>query len=177
MKPTRTKFTVMRQTVAMIPAGMVAKLARDHGVEKQTRSFSAWNHVVSCDSFPSNPNGRVALPGFLPFCEGFFGKHLLSIAFSPVVGQHLTPQGSQPHLPRPTSQAFSFSWLYYGTASGPDLPLFNKTFYAFMIQHPFQNFLSSERFHKRELPFSSFPSVCTQISIVFCFFRQVMGWL
>ena len=47
MKPTRSKFTVMRQLVAMIPAGMVGKLARAHGVEKRTRSFSAWSHVVS----------------------------------------------------------------------------------------------------------------------------------
>jgi hypothetical protein len=37
----------MRQLVAMIPAGMVGKLAREHGVEKRTRSFSAWSHVVS----------------------------------------------------------------------------------------------------------------------------------
>ena len=47
MKPNRSKFTVMRQLVAMIPAGMVGKLAREHGVEKRTRSFSAWSHVVS----------------------------------------------------------------------------------------------------------------------------------
>ena len=47
MKPTRSKFTVMRQLVAMIPAGMAGKLAREHGVEKRTRSFSAWSHVVS----------------------------------------------------------------------------------------------------------------------------------
>ena len=47
MKPTRSKYNVMRQLVAMNPAGMVGKLARAHEVEKRTRSFSSWIHVVS----------------------------------------------------------------------------------------------------------------------------------
>ena len=47
MKPTKSIMTVLRQTVELIPSYLVSKLARHHGVDKQSRSFSPWSHVVS----------------------------------------------------------------------------------------------------------------------------------
>jgi hypothetical protein len=38
---------VLRQLVELIPAYLVPKLARAHGVDQQTRTFSAWSHVVA----------------------------------------------------------------------------------------------------------------------------------
>lgn len=39
--------TVLRQLVECIPAYLVAKLARQHGVDAQTRTFTPWSHVVA----------------------------------------------------------------------------------------------------------------------------------
>lgn len=39
--------TVLRQLVELIPAYLVPKLAREHGVEAQARTFSPWSHVVA----------------------------------------------------------------------------------------------------------------------------------
>ena len=47
MKPTKSTMTVLKQAVELIPAYLVPKLARKHGVDKQSRSFSPWSHVVS----------------------------------------------------------------------------------------------------------------------------------
>jgi hypothetical protein len=38
---------VLRQLVELIPAYLVPKLAREHGVEAQARTFSPWSHVVA----------------------------------------------------------------------------------------------------------------------------------
>ena len=46
-KPSRGHLTILRQIVELIPTHLVAKLARQTGVEAKTRSFSAWSHVVS----------------------------------------------------------------------------------------------------------------------------------
>ena len=45
--PTRSNFTVLRQLCNLIPTHLVAQLARATGVEKQSRSFKPWSHVVS----------------------------------------------------------------------------------------------------------------------------------
>ena len=45
--PTRHKFTILKQVVEKIPGYLVSKLAREFGVDKQSRSFSPWSHVVS----------------------------------------------------------------------------------------------------------------------------------
>jgi hypothetical protein len=37
----------LRQLVELIPAYLVAKLARQHGVDAQARTFSPWSHVVA----------------------------------------------------------------------------------------------------------------------------------
>jgi hypothetical protein len=40
-------MTVLKQVAELIPAYLVPKLARKHGVEKKSRSFKPWSHVVS----------------------------------------------------------------------------------------------------------------------------------
>ena len=47
MKPARHKFTLLKQVIETIPAYLVPKLARRYGVDKKSRSFSPWSHVVS----------------------------------------------------------------------------------------------------------------------------------
>ena len=47
MKPTRHKFTILKQVVERIPAYLVRKLAREHGVDVKSRGISPWSHVVS----------------------------------------------------------------------------------------------------------------------------------
>lgn len=46
-KPTRSKFTLLRQLCNLIPNHLVPQLARDTGVADQARTFSPWSHVVS----------------------------------------------------------------------------------------------------------------------------------
>ena len=47
MKPARDQFTVLKQIVELIPRNLVAKLAREHGVDKKSREISPWSHVVA----------------------------------------------------------------------------------------------------------------------------------
>jgi hypothetical protein len=47
MIPSKRKVTVLKQICKLIPRNLVPKLARKHGVDKQSRSFSPWSHVVS----------------------------------------------------------------------------------------------------------------------------------
>ena len=47
MKPTKSTMTVLKQVVDLIPAYLVPKLASKHGVDKQSRTFTPWSHVVS----------------------------------------------------------------------------------------------------------------------------------
>jgi len=47
MKSARSKFSTMNQICKYIPAHLVAKIARKHGVEKQARTFTPWSHVVA----------------------------------------------------------------------------------------------------------------------------------
>jgi hypothetical protein len=46
-KPTVSKFSVLRQICNLIPQQAVPRLARELGVEDQSRTFSPWSHVVS----------------------------------------------------------------------------------------------------------------------------------
>lgn len=45
-RPNHRHSTILRQLVELIPIHLVAKLARVHGVDKQSRTFSPWSHVV-----------------------------------------------------------------------------------------------------------------------------------
>ena len=47
MQPSRHQFTVQKQIVELIPPNLVPKLARKHGVDKQSRKFTPWSHVNS----------------------------------------------------------------------------------------------------------------------------------
>ena len=47
MKPTKSKFTVLKQVCELIPRNLVSRLARDHGVSQKSRSITPWSHVVS----------------------------------------------------------------------------------------------------------------------------------
>jgi hypothetical protein len=47
MKPVKHKFTLLKQVVENIPAYLVTKIAKKYGIDKQSRTFSPWSHVVS----------------------------------------------------------------------------------------------------------------------------------
>jgi hypothetical protein len=47
MKPAKHKFTLLKQVVENIPAYLVGKIAKKYGIDKQSRTFSPWSHVVS----------------------------------------------------------------------------------------------------------------------------------
>lgn len=46
-KPAKATLPVFAQLCKLIPAHLVAKLARRHGIDKQARTFTPWSHVVS----------------------------------------------------------------------------------------------------------------------------------
>ena len=46
-KPTRAKCSLLRQLCNLIPNHLVPQLARTHAVEKRSRTFLPWSHVVS----------------------------------------------------------------------------------------------------------------------------------
>ena len=47
MNPTKSKFTVLKQVCEIIPRNLVSKLSEKHGVDKKSRTFSPWSHVIS----------------------------------------------------------------------------------------------------------------------------------
>ena len=47
MKSIRGKIVTLKQICELIPGHLVGKLARKHGVDKRSRSFTPWSHVVS----------------------------------------------------------------------------------------------------------------------------------
>ena len=47
MRPANHKFTLLKQVIEIIPAYLVPKLSKKHGVDKKSRTFSPWSHVVS----------------------------------------------------------------------------------------------------------------------------------
>ena len=79
--PTGSKLSVLRQICNHIPSHLVPKLARDHGIDNQARTFSPWSHVVSlcyaqlthsiglndvCDALQLNSGPLSALRGATP---------------------------------------------------------------------------------------------------------------
>ena len=46
-KPARSKYAILQQVCQLIPPYLVARLAKEHGVDKQARTFSPWSHVVA----------------------------------------------------------------------------------------------------------------------------------
>jgi hypothetical protein len=47
IKPTRSRFNILRQICNFIPEHEISKIARETGVEDQARTFSPWSHTVS----------------------------------------------------------------------------------------------------------------------------------
>ena len=47
MKSARHQFTTLKQICDLIPGHLVPRLARKHGVDAKSRSFTPWSHVVS----------------------------------------------------------------------------------------------------------------------------------
>jgi hypothetical protein len=47
IKPTRSRFNVLRQICNLIPAHEVSKIARETGALDKSRAFSPWSHTVS----------------------------------------------------------------------------------------------------------------------------------
>jgi len=46
-EPTRSKYAILSALCQMIPAHLVGKSSRAHGVDKKARTFSHWSHVVT----------------------------------------------------------------------------------------------------------------------------------
>src|SRR5260370_309660 len=47
IKPTRSKFNILRQICNFIPQHTVSKIAQSTGAEDKSRTFAPWSHVVS----------------------------------------------------------------------------------------------------------------------------------
>jgi len=41
------KYTILKQLCNLIPGHQVSRLAKKHGVDKKSRTFTPWSHVVS----------------------------------------------------------------------------------------------------------------------------------
>lgn len=80
-KPVRSQYTVIAQLCHLIPVGLVAKVAREHGIDKVARTFSAWSHIVAllhaqlvhalslndvCDSLRNHASRLFAIRGATP---------------------------------------------------------------------------------------------------------------
>jgi len=46
LKPTKHSSVIFNQPCKLIPAGMVRSLAVEYGIDKKSRTFSPWSHVV-----------------------------------------------------------------------------------------------------------------------------------
>ena len=47
MKPAKRQFSILKQVCELIPRNLVSKLAKEYGIDKQSRTFTPWSHVVS----------------------------------------------------------------------------------------------------------------------------------
>lgn len=47
MSPNKKKIAILNQVCKMIPKRLVTKLARKYGVDKQSRKFTPWSHVLT----------------------------------------------------------------------------------------------------------------------------------
>jgi len=79
--PARFKYSILKQLCNMIPSHLVSRLAREHGVDEQARTFTPWSHVVAllfaqlthaiglndvCDALRMNAGGLAAIRGATP---------------------------------------------------------------------------------------------------------------
>ncbi|AQQ10495.1 Transposase [Sedimentisphaera cyanobacteriorum] len=47
MTPAKHQYSILKQICQHIPAHLVSKLSRSFGIDKQSRTFSCWSHIVS----------------------------------------------------------------------------------------------------------------------------------
>jgi len=47
LKPTKHSMTILHQLCNYIPSKIVKELAHEHGIDKKSRTFTPWSHVVS----------------------------------------------------------------------------------------------------------------------------------
>ena len=47
MKPAKKQLSVLKQICELIPRNLVPHLAKKHGIDKQSRAFTPWSHMVS----------------------------------------------------------------------------------------------------------------------------------
>ena len=47
MRPAGHQFTPLKQICDLIPRNLVPKLAKEHGVDRRSRTFTPWSHVIS----------------------------------------------------------------------------------------------------------------------------------
>jgi len=81
MNPSKRKVTVLKQICNLIPRNLVQKLAKEHGVDKQSRKFSPWSHIVSlfftqvshalslndvCDTLSNHTGALLDIRGAVP---------------------------------------------------------------------------------------------------------------
>jgi hypothetical protein len=86
-QPTRGQFSLLRQICNFIPAHLVAKLAREKGVEAKARTFTPWSHVVAllyaqlthalslndvCDGLQLNRGALAGVRGATAPCRNTF---------------------------------------------------------------------------------------------------------
>lgn len=79
--PAAHSYTVLKQLCNLIPSGLVTRLAKEHGVDEQSRTFSPWSHVVAqmhaqlthaiglndvCDSLQMNAGVLATIRGATP---------------------------------------------------------------------------------------------------------------
>ena len=80
-RPTKHSFSTLHQLCNLIPAHLVPKLAREHGVEEKARTFTAWSQVVAllfsqlthsmglndtCDALRHHSSKLAAIRGAVP---------------------------------------------------------------------------------------------------------------
>ncbi len=80
-KPTRSRFTLLRQLCNLIPNHLVPRLARQYNAQSKSRTFKPWSHVISlifaqlthalglndvCDALGLNAGPLSALRGATP---------------------------------------------------------------------------------------------------------------
>jgi len=47
MKPARSNITIIKQICELIPGHLVTKLAKEYGIDKQSRKITPWSHIVA----------------------------------------------------------------------------------------------------------------------------------
>src|ERR1700730_13007624 len=91
-KPTRSRFTLLRQLCNLIPNHLVPGLARQYDAEAKSRTFKPWSHVVSL-IYPQLPHAL----GLNDVCDAL---HLNTGALSAIRGATAPSKNALSHANR-----------------------------------------------------------------------------